>query len=131
MSSAPHFLVIDSLPESRLLFVKTLLRKYPAATIHESADSTKALELARAFDLRAIIANRTADVRGCELVRRLRDADPAVPIVLVSVSESEAEALAAGANAFLAYDEWLRLATVVDQLASSPRNSATDRTSVA
>jgi CheY-like chemotaxis protein len=131
MSSAPHFLVVDYLPESRSLFAKTLLRKYPAATIHQTTDSAKALELTRAFDLRAIIAHRTTDLRGFELVRRLRDADPAVPIVMVSISEGEADARAAGANAFLSYDEWLRLAMVVDQLASRPRNSATDHTSVA
>lgn len=125
MSATPQFLVIDFHAESRYLLVKTLLRKYPGATIHESEDAEKAIEMTRALDLIAIITHRTFDVEGIELVRRLRDADPRVPIIMVSGIDREEQALAAGANAFLHYDEWLRIGSVVDaMLAQAPRSEA-------
>ena len=125
MSATPQFLVIDFHAESRYLLVKTLLRKYPAATIHESEDAEKAVEIARALDLIAIITHRTFDVGGIDLVRRLRDADPHVPIIMVSGIDREAAALAAGADAFLHYDEWLRIGSVVEAvLAGNTRDAA-------
>ena len=118
MSQAPTFVVIDFHPESRFLLVKTLQRKFPNATIYESDDAEKAIELVRAVNLAAVITHRTFEVEGVELVRMLRNADPKVPIVMVSGIDREAAALAAGANTFLHYDEWLRVGSVVDRNAA-------------
>lgn len=114
MSAAPQFLVIDFHRESRDLLVRTLTRKFPGAAVHESDDADKAVEMARALDLKAIVTHRTFDLSGAELVRRLRDADPLVPIVMVSGIDREGAALEAGASSFLSYDEWLRIGTVVE-----------------
>lgn len=114
MSLAPTFVVIDFHAESRFLLVKTLRRKFPAAVIHESDDAEKAIEIARAVNLAAIVTHRTFEMEGIELVRRLRDADPRVPIVMVSGIDREAAALAAGASGFLHYDQWLRIGSVVE-----------------
>ena len=127
----PQFLVIDFHAESRYLLVRTLLRRFPQATIHECDDARRALELARAVNLRAIVTHRTFDVSGLELVKLLRDADPEVPIVMVSGIDREQDALRAGANAFLLYDEWLRLGVAVEHaMAGAPRKSG-DTTEVA
>lgn len=121
----PGFLVIDFHAESRFLLVRTLLRKFPGAVIHESDDAEKALEIVRALDLRAVITHRTYDVQGIDLVKLLRDADPQVPIVMVSGMDREQAALDAGANAFVNYDEWLRLGGIVDTvLLDEPRLSS-------
>jgi len=107
--------VIDYNAESRYLLVKTLRRKFPRAVIHETGDAEKAIEIARAVDLAAIVTHRTYEMEGAELVRRLRDADPRVPIVMVSGLDRTGEAQAAGATAFLNYDEWLRIGSVVEE----------------
>lgn len=114
MAQSPNFVVIDFHAESRYLLVKTLRRKFPEAQIHEMDDADKAIAIARTEHLAAVITHRTFDVEGVELVRRLRDADPAVPIIMVSGMDREEAALAAGANCFLPYDQWLRIGSVVE-----------------
>jgi hypothetical protein len=59
-------------------------------------------------------------VAGVEVVRGLRVANPTVPIVMVSGIDRRAAATEAGANAFLLYDEWLRIGTVVAELLGAP-----------
>ena len=108
------FLVIDFHRESRYLLVKTLQRKFPGAVIHEAEDATHAVELTRTGQLSAVVTHRTFDVTGAELVKQLRAADASVPIVMVSGIDRRADALAAGATSFLAYDEWLRIGSVVE-----------------
>jgi DNA-binding NarL/FixJ family response regulator len=132
MSQAPAFVVIDFHAESRYLLVKTLRRKFPRAIIHESEDAEKAIEIARAVNLAAIVTHRTFDMEGVELVRRLRDADPKVPIIMVSGIDRAAAAKTAGANSFLHYDEWLRVGSVVEaHLRPAGEIPASDDTAVA
>lgn len=114
MSAPPSFLGIDYHPESRFLLVKTLLRKFPGAVIQESDCPEAASEIAGRGEVAAIITHRTIDLTGIELVRRLREADAVVPIVMVSGIDRERGALEAGATSFLCYDEWLRIGTVVE-----------------
>lgn len=115
VSQSPSFVVVDLNADSRFLLVKTLRRKFPSAVVYETDDAEKAIELTRACRLAAIIAHRTFEMNGAELVRRLRDADPEVPIVMVSGIDREEQARSAGADAFLHYDQWLRIGSVVGQ----------------
>lgn len=110
------FLVIDFNAESRFLLVKTLRRKFPNAAIHETDVAEHAVELVRNLDVAAVISHRTFDVEGVELVRQLRHADANVPLVMVSGIDRGSAPLDAGANAFLHYDQWLRIGTVVEGL---------------
>ncbi len=114
MSRAPTLVVVDFNVESRFLLVKSLRRRFPSATIYESDDEEKVIEIARAVDLAAIVAHRTHTMSGTELVRRLRDADPQVPIVMVSGVNREADARGAGATCFMHYDEWPRIGGIVE-----------------
>jgi CheY-like chemotaxis protein len=102
----PKFLVIDDHDDHRFLLVKTLLRKFPHAAVQECQNGETALELARTEAYAAIV----------DLVRRLRELEPNVPIVMVSGIDRTSAALAAGATRFLHYDEWLRIGTVVTEL---------------
>lgn len=56
--------MIDYHAESRYLLVKTLRRKFPHAMVHESEDPEKAIEIARAVNLSAIITHRTFEMEG-------------------------------------------------------------------
>lgn len=127
-SSPPvTFLVIDFNADSRYLLVKTLQRRYPQAVIREADHADLAIQVARTQALGAVIAHRTYDVSGCDLVRAIRNVDPAVPIIMVSGIDREKIALEAGANAFLHYDEWLRIATVVEPHLKRCRDDADGR----
>lgn len=122
MSAAPLiFLVIDHYKDSRFLLVKSLLRRFPNAVIEEAEDGETAIEIGRRRDLAAIVTHRTREYFGTELVSRLREGNPVVPIVMVSGIERTAPALAAGANRFMLYDEWLRIGTIVKELISDTR----------
>lgn len=108
------FLVIDFQRDSRFLLVKTLARKFPHAVIRECEDAEQAVQMARTQDVACVVTHRTFETSGAELVRRLREVDPAVPIVMVSGLDRERVAMEAGATSFLNYDEWLRIGSVVE-----------------
>jgi CheY-like chemotaxis protein len=124
MPAPLKFLVIDDNADSRFLLVKTLLRKFPNAVIHECQSSHAALEMAKAADLAAIISHRTTETAGIELLRELRATNPNVPMVMVSGVDRNELAMAAGADRFLLYDEWLRVGTVVEELVASRSRTA-------
>ncbi len=124
MPSLTQFLVVDDNADSRFLLVKTLLRKFPQAVIRETQDATAALTVAGSDRPAAVVVHRAADVDGITLLRRLRDANPTVPIVMVSGIDRSQVAVAAGATTFLNYDAWLRIGSVVaDLLARAPMDS--------
>jgi CheY-like chemotaxis protein len=119
MSAQHKFLVIDDNADSRFLLVKSLLRKFPASTIHECQSSTAALSMAKTTDLSAIVSHRTTETAGIALLRELRAINPRVPMVMVSGIDRNELALAAGADRFILFDEWLRIGTVVEELITS------------
>lgn len=116
MDPEPQFLVIDYNHDSRFLLVKTLMRKFPAAVIRECDEAAEALDILRADNIAAVVTHRTFDTPGLELVRRLHETSPGVPIIMVSGMERAEAACAAGAAAFLHYDEWLRIGSLVEEL---------------
>ena len=117
MGSMPYrFLVIDENADSRFLLVKTLLRKFPNALLQECHDHQTALSTAQTDKLTAIVAHRTYDCDGINLIASLRQVNPTVPIVMVSGIDRTPQAIAAGANTFLSYDEWLRIGSVVGEV---------------
>lgn len=120
MKSPGRFLVVDENADSRFLLVKTLLRKFPSALLQECHDADTAIATAQSDKLTAIVAHRTYDYDGVTLITMLRRANPTVPIVMVSGIDRTPQALAAGANAFLNYDEWLRIGSVVSEVLDKP-----------
>lgn len=123
MKSPLRFLIVDENADSRFLLVKTLLRKFPEAVLQECHDFNTAVSTAQTDKLTAIVAHRTYDCDGINLVTALRQANPAVPIVMVSGIDRTPQALAAGANAFLNYDEWLRIGTLVSDVIEKPHEA--------
>jgi DNA-binding NarL/FixJ family response regulator len=116
MNAAPKiFLLVDYHAETRYLLAKTLLRKFPDAIIRECDELEVAKDIVQKDNLSAIVCHRTFDVTNLEMVRELRDADSAVPIIMVSGIDRETAGISAGATAFLSLGEWLRIGTVVEQ----------------
>jgi CheY-like chemotaxis protein len=118
MMSSPIFLLVDDVAENRYLVSKTLLRKFPAAKIVEFEESEPALAAARHEPPTAIVVHRTSDLDGPTMVRQLRQMNATVPIIVVSGRETFPEAIEAGATAFLNYEAWLRIGTVMEEILS-------------
>jgi DNA-binding response OmpR family regulator len=110
------FLVVDSFQEMRVLIVRTLLRVFPGAEITETYDSEEALQLARCGSYDAIIVHRAIGTDAATLVRLIRQDQSTDPILAVSSVDRSQELISAGATAFLNFEEWLRLGTVVGEL---------------
>jgi CheY-like chemotaxis protein len=113
MSLPLKFLLIDDNADSRMLLAKTLARKYPHCAVLECHQGEAAVRLVEREKFNAVVAHRTFDFDGETLIALLRRANPEVPIVMVSGYNRSARARAAGADAFLNYDRWLQLGTVV------------------
>ena len=114
------FLVVDENTDSRQLLTQTLARKFPNAILHEARDGDTAIALVKRVAFSAIISHRTYDYDGETLVALFRRLNPAVPIVMVSGYDRAERAKAAGANAFLNYDKWLMIGTVVSKVLATP-----------
>lgn len=117
-AGALRILIVDDVDENRFLLSKTLLRKFPGSAITECEDSSTALAMAKADVPSVIITHRAHDLDGISLCRELRAANRNTPIIMVSGRESCPEAVEAGATAFLNYEAWLRIGTVVEEVLS-------------
>jgi DNA-binding NarL/FixJ family response regulator len=116
MSIPLKVLVVDADQDGRYLLEKTILRKFPAAIIKVAKGADSGLAIAKDEKPAVIISHRTPEMSGVELVREFRALDPTVPIVMVSTVDRREVALSAGADAFLLYDEWLRVGSVIEGL---------------
>ncbi len=112
------FVIVDDVEENRFLIAKTLGRKFPESSIIECLDSTAAVSAVEQHKPAAVIVHRGFDIKGPEMVRLLRQMAPTLPLIMVSSRETCPEAIEAGANAFLNYDAWLRIGTVVAEVLS-------------
>ncbi len=115
------FLVIDSFEEMRLLVVRTLRRVFPDALITEAHDFEEAIRLTSNTAYDAIIVHRAIGADAKTIIQLIRNDNAAVPIIAVSSMDRTDEVLSAGATAFLNFEEWLRVGTVVADLIVHPR----------
>lgn len=106
------FLIVEHNPEGQFLLSKTLKRKFPDADVRAFHEAAAAVAALREQAVDAVVVHRAADEDGVTTIRLLREVRPDTLIVMVSGYDRSKEASAAGA-AFLRYDEWLRLGTVV------------------
>lgn len=111
-----RFLIVDDNADARSLLTRTLIRKFPQSIASECGDADTAVLIARSEKLAAIVVHRAGEVTGLELVPLLRKVAPAVPIVYVSGIDRSQAALKVGATAFLNYDAWLGLGTLIASL---------------
>lgn len=124
MHSPRKFLIVDDNADSRFLLVKTLLRKFPQAVLHETQNGESAITSVQSVPFDAVVVHRATEVDGVTLIRSLRHVNRTVPIVMVSGIDRTKQALDAGANTFLSYEAWLRIGTVVAELLGAHPPSA-------
>lgn len=128
MSHAKRFLIVDDNPDGRSLLTRTLLRKFPRALLTECSDPDRAATSAQVGAFDAIVVHRAGELTGIELIALIRKAAPDVPLIYISGVDRGREALDAGASAFLNYDAWLGLGTLVASLLEKAPASEPDAT---
>ena len=116
MPTTPVFLIVDKDLDGQSLLSRTLLRKFPSATVETCDDAFLAVALTNARKIDGIVVHRAIGVSGEDTVRQLRAVDPGVPIIMVSWVNRSDSALAAGANRFLDFDAWLMLGPTMSEL---------------
>jgi CheY-like chemotaxis protein len=124
MAEIPEFLLVDDNADNRYLLAKTLIRKYPNALVQECQDSEPALVAVRRPSLTAAIIHRASDLDGVALIETVRKARPTLPILFVSGGDMRAKAFEVGASAFLNYDAWLRVGTIVEDMLRTGASTA-------
>lgn len=125
-SPRPTFLLVDHNADSRLLLGRTLRRKFAGALIKECDTVPAALAAIQTAPVDVAICHRLEGHDGSTIVGLLRQANPVVPIIMVSGINRSLEARKAGANAFVNFDEWLTLGTVVERFLTAKPPAAPD-----
>ncbi len=108
-----RFLIVDDNADARSLLTRTLIRKFPQCIASECGDADTAVFIASTEKLAAIVVHRAGEVTGLEMIPLLRKVARTTPIVYVSGIDRSRAALEAGATAFLNYDAWLGLGTLI------------------
>jgi DNA-binding NtrC family response regulator len=120
-ASSLNFLVIDENPDGRFLLSKSLLRTFPHAAVVECQSADTAFRELRSRKIAAILAHRTFEYEGVNLVREIRKVNPSVPLIMTSGIDRREQALAAGATCFFNYDQWLTIGPfMADLLRAAP-----------
>lgn len=123
MPQIHRFLIVDDNADARSLLTRTLIRKFPQSIASECGDADTAILLARTEKLDAIVVHRAGEMTGLELIPLLRKVAPPLPIVYVSGIDRSQAAAKVGATAFLNYDAWLGLGTLIASLIESSRTN--------
>lgn len=116
-----RFLIVDDNADARSLLTRTLIRKFPQCIASECGDADTAILTARSEKLAAIVVHRAGETTGLDLIPLLRKVAPATPIIYVSGIDRSQAALKVGATAFLNYDAWLGLGTLIAKLIEAPQ----------
>jgi CheY-like chemotaxis protein len=115
MAQPLTFLIVASNEDSLTFLVATLRKKFPTSVCTECS-SLAAASAALSQPQTAGIVHHATDAGGLRVVEALRAQAPEMPIVFMATADAEEAGRAAGADAFLPYDDWLQLGTVVAQV---------------
>jgi response regulator RpfG family c-di-GMP phosphodiesterase len=113
------FLVLDDSAENRFLLSRTILRRFPRATLIEPNDLAHTLALLKMGGIDLLIVHRTFEHTALEIVQQVRAVDPVTPLIAVSSAARGEEMLAAGASRFHLLDEWLMIGNSAEELLAS------------
>lgn len=115
---AEHFLIVDDDADSTFLARRNLLTAFPHASIVQVETGQAALEALSHQDFNAIVTDyRMPWMDGLTLVRKIRDMNIHVPIVMrTAMEDMEEQARAAGVDYVLPWFRWRELGEVVKEV---------------
>lgn len=119
MNTTPRFLVKAAAEEERMLYRRTLLRKFPEAAVIGCDSIPAALAAATAGPLDGALVHFNATPEAVEFLQALRRTHPTVPIIALSGVDRATKALTAGATRFVLAGEWLTVGTHMQELISA------------
>lgn len=124
------FLIASANEDERILYRRTIARKFPAALVMDCGlvAVQKLEDWNVKFDAAVIHFNGTPEAHAA--VTHLRNLNKKLPIVALSGLNRAAEAIAAGVTRFLPAEEWLMLPNVLtSEIAKAePRRDAEEPT---
>lgn len=116
MPSRHHFLVVAESEDDRILYSRTLLRRFPNTPVTEVGVAAGLLLGAQAPHCTGAVVNITGAGDALRLVSILRNVSPRMPIIAVCAVDRSIDAFAAGASRFLLSGEWLMLGPVMAEV---------------
>lgn len=98
-----RILIVDDTTDDRVLNTRLVLRELPGASIVEVESGQEALDFLASNPVDLVMTDeRMLGMDGVTLVKRIRETDTAIPILLVSLdTRAQEPALAAGATRFV------------------------------
>lgn len=113
-----HFLIVDDDADSAFLARRNLLATFPRAGVVQVETGQAALDALARQEFTAIITDyRMPWMDGLTLVRRIRDQNIQVPIIMRTAMEDlEVQARAAGVDYVLPWFRWRELGEVVKEV---------------
>lgn len=120
-----RFLIVDDDADSTFLARRNLQQEFPDAVVEQVHSGHAALEAIRERRFDAIVTDyRMPWMDGLTLVRRIRELDHHMPIVMRTAMEDlENAARAAGADHVLPWYRWRELGPVVRRLLTCPASA--------
>lgn len=108
VSARRCILLVNDDEDSLFLLSRSVRKALPEADLVSMSRSVEALRFAQSHPIAAVVTdNRMPEMDGLTLVRRIRETDAHVPILMVTGSMDVAAAAAeAGANACLSWLSW-------------------------
>lgn len=119
------FLVVADIEEERTLYLRTLLRKFPEASVVDCKVETALAKHLDDESFDGVVVHFNANPNVIAFVRSIKARHPARPIIALSGVNRSIDATAAGASFFLLADQWLMLGPLMhDLLAARKRRGA-------
>lgn len=117
-----RFLIVDDDADSTFLARRNLLQEFPHAEVEQVQSGHAALEALQRHPFDAIVTDyRMPWMDGLTLVRRIRELDHHMPIVMRTAMEDlENAARAAGVDQVLPWYRWRELGPVIRRLLACP-----------
>ena len=113
-----RFLIVDDDADSTFLARRSLQSAFPSAKVEHAASGQAALDLLRDHEFTAVVTDyRMPWMDGLTLVRRIRETNQLVPIVMRTAMEDlENAARATGVDYVLPWFRWRELGEVVREV---------------
>jgi hypothetical protein len=113
------FLVVGHSRDNAVLIIRALSRKFPLCDIVQLNKTSEAIGLLSTKHVDAIVVHRAVVSDTVETVSVLRTISRA-PIIALSGADRRNAILAAGATAYLNFDEWMLLGSIVANALRKP-----------
>ena len=120
------FLVVGGSEDDRMLYSRTITRKFPDALVTRINTENAWTLLAHDTEFAGAVVHFDRTPETAAIVKALRTAQHDMPIITLSGSPLGPEAKPAGSTAFLASGEWLNIGPLLQQHLAGGQSSGSE-----